>query len=231
VSRTHKLIVGLTVGAVAVGLAACGGTTEGIGRGVYRPTTPPAHSTPGPAKTPTTPATTPATTPTTGTAPTTTEPTYLHPPSGQPWTVKGTANWVAAQFLEASDSVSWTWKTPAQYLVDARPYMTPSLYRLEDGYEQRAIARGGAPGDDAFWHKLVADHDGTYIQIDFAYVATEAGVTPSTEIVRVAYWLGQIVGGVTEPVDTAAAPTFVDCTMHKIGGRWYVASSQPVEAG
>ena len=225
VSRSGKLGVALAVGGIAVGLAACGGPKQAIGPGVYR------HQ---PYTTPTsTPSTRPTSLPTEPTtAPTsTTEPGYLHPPSGEPWLVRGTANWVAAQYVSTANAISWTWSSPAEYLAEAKGYMTPGFYRLEDGVESRALANGGAPGDAAYWRELVARHDGTYVQVDFAEVATEAGVTPTTEVIRVAYWTGQVVGGVEDPVDTSAAPLITDCVMDKIAGRWYVASIQSPEAG
>jgi hypothetical protein len=109
--------------------------------------------------------------------------------------------------------------------------MTPTFYRLLDGVERRAIGAGGAPGDATYWHDLVERHDGTYVQIDFAYVATEAGTTSTSEVVRVAYWLGSVTGGVAEPVDTEHVPTIVDLSMEKIDGRWEVSGIQSPEAG
>ena len=222
--RAGTAAVAAVLAAVAAGLAACGGSHQAIGPGSFehhgaQPVPPRPHS-----GSPTSPSTSIS-------APTTTVPPYLSHPAGQPWLARGTAPWVAAQYIEASDSVSWTWRTPAQYLYDARPYMTRSLYRLLDGVERKAISHGGAPGDAAYWHRLVERHDGTYVQIDFAYIATEAGVTRTSEVVRVAYWLGSVTGGVTEPVDTEHVSTIVDLSMEKIDGRWEVSGIQSPEAG
>ena len=231
----------LALGGVAVGLAACGSPSQSLGEGSYQhPTKPPAQarsrsiapSKPSPVTTVPSSVTTPpqrSVPPTT--APPTASPSYLHPPPGRPWTVKGSAPWVAAQYVTASDAVSWTWTTPAQDLYDARPYMTRTYYRLLDDVEQKAIADGKTPQTATYWHDLHVRKDGTYVRIDFAYTITEAGVTPTSQTVRVAFWLGQVIGGVTEPVDTQDVPTIEDLSMQRTGGRWEVAGVQPPTAG
>ena len=217
--------LGAVLGAVAIGLAACGGSNQALGPGSYAHSKKAHRSTTHPTR-PTQPAP-----PTSTQPPTPSTPSYLHPPSGQPWTMPGSAPWAAAQFVKAMNSVSWQWSTPAQYIYDARAYMTPAYYRLLDGVEQRAIRDGGAPGDAAYWHNLHVRKDGQYAVIDFAYVAAEAGVTPTSEVVRVAYWLGSVTGGVTEAVDTEHVPTIVDLSMEKIDGRWEVSGIQSPTAG
>lgn len=104
--------------------------------------------------------------------------------------------------------------------------MTASYYKLLDGVERKAIASGGQPGDAAWWKNLVKQRDGYYVRIDFAYVVTEAGVTPTSEVVRVASWLGQIVDGNDEPINMQDTPSIVDCSMLKVNGQWKVAGLQ-----
>lgn len=67
--------------------------------------------------------------------------------------------------------------------------------------------------------------------VDFAYTITEAGVTPTTQVVRVAYWPGQIIGGAEVAVNTEDVTTIEDCSMVKVGGRWEVAGIQTGAAG
>lgn len=217
--------VGAVLGAVAIGFAACGGSNHALGPGSYAHPKKAHRSTTHPTR-PTQPVPSPSTHP-----PTPNTPSYLHPPSGQPWTVPGSAPWVAAQFVKAMNSVSWQWSTPAQYLYDARSYMTPAYYDLLNSVEQRAIRDGGAPGDTTYWHNLHVRRDGQYAAIDFAYTITEAGVTPTSQVVRVAYWLGQIVGGVTEPVNTEHVAMIEDLSMQKVDGAWKVAGAQSPAAG
>ena len=228
-SRPRPVLVGLVLCATALCLAACGGSPQALRPGSYQhATSPPAPRRPPAAGRGATSTVRPSTAPATGTpAPTTTAPSYLHPPPGQPWTVRGSAPWVAAQWISAMNTVSWTWTTPAQYLYDARAYMTPAYYHLLDGYEQKAIRDGGAPGDNAYWHEQKARHDGVYAEIDFAYTITEAGVTPTSQAVRVAFWYGQVIGGVTEPVNTEHVATIEDLSMERLHGRWAVAGVQP----
>ena len=225
--RARTAGVGLVLAATALGVAACGGQQAALGPGSY---THPSRHVPGTSAPKRPGATTappvPARPPTT-----TTEPSYLHPPSGQPWAVRGSAPWAAAQYVTAEATSSWQWSTPAQYLYDARPYMTPEFYRLQDHYERKALVAMGTSGTDTFWHRQKVTKDGDYVVIDFAYTITEAGVTPSSQVVRVGYWLGLVTGGVTEPVNRNDALSIEDLLLHKIGGRWLVASVQPDEAG
>ncbi|MDA8183857.1 MAG: hypothetical protein M0010_17450 [Actinomycetota bacterium] len=230
--RCRKVAVtALALGGIAVGLAACGSPGQSLGEGSYRPPTRlpvPVGSRP---TIPSSSAPSSATRALQRSAPSSASSSYLHPPPGQPWTVRGTAPWVAAQYVSASNAVSWTWSTPAQDLYDARPYMTPAYYRLLDGVEQKALAHGETPQTAAYWRQLRADKDGTYVRIDFSYTITEAGVTPTSQTVRVAFWLGQVVGGVAEPVNTQDVPTIEDLSMQRVGGRWEVAGVQPPTAG
>ena len=231
-SRWHKVAATvLALGGVAVGLAACGSPSQPLGEGSYRPPTRPAVPV---GSRPTIPSKTAPSSTTRAprrSTPPSTSPSYLHPPPGRPWTVRGTAPWVAAQYVTASNAVSWTWTTPAQDLYDARPYMAPAYYRLLDNVEQKAIAHGETPETATYWHDLHVRKDGTYVRIDFAYTITEAGVTPTSQTVRVAFWLGQVVGGVAEPVNTQDVPTIEDLSMQRVGGRWEVAGVQPPTAG
>lgn len=109
--------------------------------------------------------------------------------------------------------------------------MTPAFYHLQDHYEQKALRASATSGSDTFWHQQKAAKDGTYGVIEYAYTITEAGVTPTSQVVRVAYWLGQVSGGVTEPVNTNDVATIEDLVLHKVAGRWLVAAVQPDEAG
>ena len=234
--RARTAGVGLVLAATALGLAACGGHQAALGPGSY---THPSRHVPGtsapkqpagpsPKAPPAAGTTHPATTTPSATTP---EPSYLHPPSGQPWAVRGSAPWAAAQYVTAEATSSWQWSTPAQYLYDARPFMTPAFYRLQDHYELKALVAMGTSGTDTFWQRQKVTKDGDYVVIDFAYTITEAGVTPSSQVVRVAYWLGLVTDGVTEPVNRNDALSIEDLLLHKIGGRWLVASVQPDEAG
>lgn len=45
-------------------------------------------------------------------------------------------------------------------------------------------------------------------------------------MVRVAYWLGKIEGGVNQPINTRDVPTIEDLSMRRLGGRWEVTGVQ-----
>ncbi|MDA8358861.1 MAG: hypothetical protein M0Z95_21775 [Actinomycetota bacterium] len=214
-------------------LAACGSATSSLGHGSYhhKASLPPVAKTvpkptaPKPVPTPSTPTTT---APVQRPAPV---PSYLHPPPGEPWTVRGSAPWVAAQYVQAIDQLTWKWSTPAQYLYDARPYMTKAYYDLLDSIEQRALAAHPTPETAVYWHQVKTEKLGYYIEVAWSYTIIEAGVTPTTQTVRVAFRRGNVFGGVSEPIATTHVLSIVDLSMQKVDGRWEVARVQSRTAG
>ena len=222
----------VVIGALAaVLLAACGSATSSLGHGSYHHKTPPPPASTTVPK-PTVPKPVPATTPTkTSPQRPAPAPSYLHPPPGEPWTVRGSAPWVAAQYVQAIDQLTWKWSTPAQYLYDARPYMTQAYYDLLDAIEQRALVEHETAETAVYWHQVKTEKLGYYIEVAWSYTIIEAGVTPTTQTVRVAFRRGNIVGGVSEPIATTHVLSIVDLSMQKVDGRWEVARVQSRTAG
>ena len=201
--------------ALVVALSACGGGHQTVGPGGYVP--PP--SSPQLAS--------PAATSTTDETPTTAAPASATEPRTNPrsWNTPETPTWEAAQFVTAEKGYSWDQPGGiGGWALKAKPYCAPSYWATLDHRVQSAeaaqAAGQGDSGDAVFWQQVQSDKETLFINPTNAYVITEAGVTPTSEWVRVTYNTADVTARNPDPAPQYGGQE--DLIMSKVGGHWLV---------
>lgn len=144
------------------------------------------------------------------------------PQYGAPWTVVGSADWVAARWMVAYKSFSYTDPGPGMWMVRIKPYTTPSFYASllpTDPAARNPFTV--APADKAYWATVKQHSQSKSIQIVEVSRVNQAGFTPTSEIVEVLYdhYFHSVPGPQSSTPDNA---TVRYLCMRRIGGKWLV---------
>jgi hypothetical protein len=200
--------------ALVVALSACGGGQQTVGPGGYvPPLSSPQLASPATSTTDETPATT---APASATEPTT------NPGS---WNTPETPTWDAAQFVTAEKGYSWDQPGGiGGWAFKAKPYCAPSYWSTLDHRVQSAeaaqAAGQGDSGDTVFWQQVRSEKETLFINPTNAYVIIEAGVTPTSEWVRVTYDTTDVTARNPDPAPQYGGQE--DLIMSKVGSHWLV---------
>lgn len=195
------------VALAAVGLAACGSkpTIQGGNNGVV-PKPPVYPHKKAPAATTTTTSTTVANT--------------------TPWLTPNTPEWVAGQWVAAYKAIywnkpNWLWT----WVNGLKPYSTPTEWQSMDAPVQAAYQQYKKTGyiDTAtlnWWNNVKATQETRVVRTISVRAQTQAGVTPTSEIVldHFTYWIDDTA----HPQGYKTQNNFEYLCMQKIGGKWLV---------
>ena len=199
--------------ALVVALCGCGGGRhQEVGQGAYIP----------PPTTSAVPFTTDAGAPT-NTAPALATETPTSPTS---WNTPGAATWDAAQYVATERG--YAWDQPGGiggWTLKAKPYCASGFWttldrRVQSADAARAAGQGDS-GDAAFWRQVQSEKETLFINPTNAYIIKEAGVTPTSEWVRVTYNTTDVTAH-----NPAPAPQYggqEDLIMSKAGSQWLVS--------
>jgi hypothetical protein len=87
--------------------------------------------------------------------------------------------------------------------------------------EAAQAAGQGDSGDAVFWQQVQSEKETLFIDPTDAYVINEAGVTPTTEWVRVTYNTTDVTTLSPDPSPQYGGQE--DLIMSKVGGQWLVS--------
>ena len=220
--------------AAALGLAACGGGRK-FGPGVPPPrrsvpstvATPSSTVSPRPTSVPTTTASSSTAPPVTA-RPTTTTTFNTVTLQGTPPAKRGSAPWAASMFIEAYYGTSYTWPSVGYWVVLAKPYMTPTMYKRF----HYLVVHADNPSDAAYMAQLRSD--GTTYLVDVSQASTEADAPNTTDkrYVLVTYQVDVL--GLNEPQGGAlyGSQQVLQCTVVRArpGAPWQVSNFQEPNA-
>lgn len=142
------------------------------------------------------------------------------PQYGHPWTVKGSADWVAAQWVIGYKSMLYTYPAPGWWMVLIKPYTTSSFYNEILPPPSVRNPRVVAPADRAFWATVQKNRQSTRIVIDQVNRVNQAGFTATSEVAEVLYSHIYESRSASNPYPTNATVRYL--CMVKQGGKWLV---------
>ncbi len=149
------------------------------------------------------------------------------------WNTPDTATWEAAQFVTAEKG--YAWDQPGGiggWALRAKPYCTTSYWASLDQQVRSAEAAQspghGDSGDNVYWQNVQSEKETLFIEPTAAYVITEAGVTPTSEWVRVTYDTTDVTARNPDPAPQYGGQE--DVVMSKVGSRWLVSGEGNYDA-
>jgi hypothetical protein len=136
---------------------------------------------------------------------------------------------VAAQFVMAEKG--YAWDQPGGiggWVLKSKPYCTPTYWATLNQpvhSAQAAQAAGhGDSGDATFWQQVQSAKETLFIDPTAAYVITEAGVTTTSEWVRVTYNTTDVTARNPDPAPQYGGQE--DVIMSKVGSQWLVSGEK-----
>lgn len=110
--------------------------------------------------------------------------------------------------------------------MQAKPYVTPSLWASIAADQEASLKQGGNGSPIPHWVQV---HRMDYVLILHSGVMAEAGVTPTSEIVQVTFAVQKT--GLDLPQEETGAVQVVQLGMQKIAGKWLVAKEYASPVG
>lgn len=233
--------------AAGIALSACGSHPQAFG-GNNAPrsstsTVPATKTGPSAGSSTTTAPTTTTTTPSSTTTSTTVPPTtttldlppgehsaFGTPQKGRPWTVPGTPEWVAAQYVAGDHYLSWRSPVVAgtglgYWATLIRPYSTPAWWKLVTlGVTRQETTGTAIPSDVTYWDSVVRRQETKTARIVEANRVDQAGWTATHMYVEVQWYYDRVTRAHPSQ-QPGIEPDFTTdyCTMVKVGGHWLVS--------
>jgi hypothetical protein len=144
--------------------------------------------------------------------------------------VSGSPEWTAAQYTTLSNSVVHTWPSIGYWVTLVQPYVTQAY-----ASQLAVLAGAGASSSDAhLWQVVETNQEDIGAKVSSALVIQEAGVTATSEIIRVT-WYPTVLSKTAR--DAGVGPSVsgssqqADDHMTKVGSTWEVASVASASEG
>jgi hypothetical protein len=145
--------------------------------------------------------------------------------------VHGSPEWVAAQFTAMSHSVDYSWPNIGYWTTLVQGYVTQSygssLLQVAAAAQAATASGNGNSADAHLWQEVELGQEDIGAQVTSASVMPQAGITSTSEVVRVTWYPDAITKQIRAAGGSprvSGSPQQAEDHMVKIGGKWEVAS-------